>query len=83
VKPGMAFFVFFFPSLLVGLNNYAYICRQIANTFISMNKKEEMLGRLKESVALKKRFLADAEIRTVAYYEDFFRKNGHRIKLAK
>lgn len=42
-----------------------------------------MLARLKDSIALKKKIMADAEQRTVAYYEEFFQQNGHRVKLAQ
>lgn len=48
-----------------------------------MKTKEEILARFKESIALKKRVMEEAEQRTVEYYEVFFRNNGHDVKLAK
>lgn len=50
---------------------------------IEMKTKEEILARFKESIALKKRVMEEAEQRTVEYYEEFFRNNGHDVKLAK
>ena len=32
---------------------------------------------------MKKRVMEEAEQRTVEYYEEFFRNNGHDVKLAK
>jgi hypothetical protein len=49
----------------------------------SIKTKEEILARFKESIALKKRVMEEAEQRTVEYYEEFFRNNGHDVKLAK
>ena len=48
-----------------------------------MKTKEEILARFKESIALKKRVMEEAEQRTVEYYEEFFRNHGHDVKLAK
>ena len=48
-----------------------------------MKTKEEILARFKESIALKKRVMEEAEQRTVEYYEEFFRNNVHDVKLAK
>ena len=48
-----------------------------------MKTKEEILARFKESIVLKKRVMEEAEQRTVEYYEELFRNNGHDVKLAK
>lgn len=48
-----------------------------------MNTKEEIVARFKGSIALKKRVMAEAEKRTVDYYENFFLQNGHQVKLAR
>lgn len=51
--------------------------------YMIMRTKEEVLARFKDSIALKKRVLEEAEKRTVEYYETFLQQQGHQVKLAR
>ena len=55
----------------------------IEKRYMIMRTKEEVLARFKDSIALKKRVLEEAEKRTVEYYETFLQQQGHQVKLAR